>query len=49
MEKNIDIDEVTLTKLKAISAFENLSVKTLMEKAIHIFVEDMEMKYINAV
>ena len=42
MRKNIDIDETTLTKLKIISAFENLSVKGLMEKAISIYVAQKE-------
>lgn len=40
--KNIDIDDLTLTKLKVISAFENLSVKALMEKAVRYFVEQKE-------
>ena len=38
MRKNIDIDEVTLTKLKFLSAFEDMSVKALMEKAVNFFV-----------
>jgi hypothetical protein len=38
MRKNIDIDEVTLTKLKFLSAFEGSSVKSLMEKAVSFFV-----------
>ncbi|PCI34783.1 MAG: hypothetical protein COB60_05480 [Flavobacteriaceae bacterium] len=42
MRKNIDIDDITLTKLKVISAFENLSVKALMEKAVRFFVEHKE-------
>lgn len=42
MRKNIDIDETTLTKLKIISAFENLSVKGLMEKAIRTYVQQKE-------
>jgi hypothetical protein len=44
MKKNIDIDEITLTKLKVISAFENLSVKALMENAVKIFVKNKELK-----
>lgn len=44
MRKNIDIDETTLTKLKIISAFENLSVKGLMEKAISIYVAQKEQQ-----
>ncbi len=42
MRKNIDIDDTTLTKLKIISAFENLSVKALMEGAVRFFVEHKE-------
>lgn len=42
MRKNIDIDDTTLTKLKIISAFEDLSVKALMESAVRFFVEHKE-------
>ena len=42
MRKNIDIDSSTLTKLKIISAFEDMSVKALMEKAVSFFVEYKE-------
>jgi len=42
MRKNIDIDEGTLTKLKVISAFENTSVKGLMEQAVSWFVSNKE-------
>lgn len=42
MRKNIDIDEVTLTKLKFLSAFEGMSVKSLMEKAVSFFVAHKE-------
>jgi len=42
MRKNIDIEETTLTKLKIISAFEQLSVKKLMEKAILFYVQIKE-------
>ena len=42
MRKNIDIDERTLTKLKVISAFENMSVKGLMEEAVKWFVQQKE-------
>lgn len=42
MRKNIDIEESTLTKLKIISAFEDMSVKALMEKAVSFFVEHKE-------
>lgn len=42
MRKNIDIEESTLTKLKILSAFEELSVKSLMEKAVSFYVEYKE-------
>lgn len=42
MRKQIDIDDLTLTKLKVISAFENMSVKALIEKAVKSFVEEKE-------
>ena len=42
MRKNIYIDNAILTKLKIISAFENLSVKALMEKAVEWFVVQKE-------
>lgn len=48
MKKNIDIDETILTKLKILSAFENMSVKALMEKAITFFVEQKEKERLNA-
>ena len=48
MRKNIDIDEVTLKKLKVISAFEDLSVKALMEKAVKFFVEYKEKERMNS-
>jgi hypothetical protein len=47
MKKIIDIDDVTLTKLKVISAFEDLSVKALMEKAVRFFVEQKEREKFN--
>ena len=47
MKKNIDIDKLTLTKLKIISASENMSVKALMEKAIRFFVEQKENELFN--
>lgn len=47
MKKIIDIDDVTLTKLKVISAFEDLSVKALMEKAVRYFVEQKEKEKFN--
>ncbi|MCP9766483.1 hypothetical protein EGI22_01095 [Lacihabitans sp. LS3-19] len=42
MRKNIDIDNVTLTKLKILSVFENSSVKALMEEAVSFFVDYKE-------
>jgi hypothetical protein len=42
MRKNIDIDESTLTKLKLLSVFEDLSVKSVMERAISFYVEYKE-------
>jgi uncharacterized protein YbgA (DUF1722 family) len=42
MRKNIDIDENILTKLKILSAFEELSVKSIMEKAVSFYVEYKE-------
>jgi hypothetical protein len=48
MKKNIDIDETILTKLKILSAFENMSVKALMEKAVSFYVEQKEKERLNA-
>ena len=48
MKKNIDIDETVLTKLKILSAFENMSVKALMEKAVSFYVEQKEKERLNA-
>ncbi|MBP2833585.1 hypothetical protein J8281_15425 [Aquimarina sp. U1-2] len=48
MRKNIDLDELTLTKLKIISAFENLSVKKLIEKAVETYVLEKEKESIEA-
>lgn len=42
MRKNIDIPEVTLTKLKVLSAFEGMSVKSLMEHAVEYFIKQKE-------
>jgi len=47
LRKNIDIDEVTLRKLKLISAFKNNSVKGLMEEAVRWFVAQKEKQYLN--
>ncbi len=48
MRKNIDIDETVLIKLKILSAFEEMSVKALMEKAVAFFVEQKEKEKLNA-
>ncbi len=42
MKKIIEVEETLLTKLKILSAFENLSVKALMEKAVEWFVAEKE-------
>ncbi len=42
MRKLIDLDNTTLTKLKFIAVFENLSVKALMENAIQSYVKSQE-------
>lgn len=42
MIKNINISEPTLKKLKILSAFEDKSVKALMEDAVTYFVEEKE-------
>jgi hypothetical protein len=47
MKKIIEIDERLLTKLKVISAFEGLSVKALMEKAVESFVVSKEKEQLD--
>ncbi len=47
MKKLIEVNETILTKLKILSAFENLSVKALMEKAIEWFVFEKEKEQMN--
>ena len=47
MKKLINVNETTLTKLKVLSAFENLSVKALMEKAIELFVQSKEKEQLD--
>jgi len=42
MRKIIDINDAIVTKLKILSAFENLSVKALIEKAVENFVFQKE-------
>ena len=44
MRKLIDLDQTTLKKLKYISVFENLSVKSLMETAIQMYVKNKELE-----
>ncbi|MFV7236125.1 hypothetical protein [uncultured Flavobacterium sp.] len=47
MRKLIDLDEITLTKLKMISVFEKLSVKALMENAVQSYVKNKELERFN--
>ncbi|MCF6214217.1 MAG: hypothetical protein L3J45_09365 [Flavobacteriaceae bacterium] len=42
MRKIIDLNDTLITKLKIMSAFENLSVKALIEKAVDNFVSQKE-------
>ncbi|WP_026710660.1 hypothetical protein [Flavobacterium filum] len=44
MRKLIDLDQKTLTKLKFISVFEDISVKALMEKAIQTYIKNKELE-----
>ena len=46
--KNIDIDESVLTKLKLLAVFEELSVKSLMEKAISLYVTYKESELLKS-
>ena len=48
MKKIIDVDESVLTKLKILSAFEDMSVKALMEKAVGWFVAEKEKERLDA-
>lgn len=48
MRKNIDIEESLLTKLKILSAFEEVSVKSVMEKAVSFYVEYREKERLNS-
>lgn len=48
MKKLIEIDDAILTKLKVLSAFEGLSVKALMEKAIKLFVVKKEKEQLDS-
>lgn len=47
MKKLVEIDNSILTKLKVLSAFEGLSVKALMEKAIELFVKTKEKEQLD--
>ena len=47
MKKLIEIDNTILTKLKVLSAFEGLSVKALMEKAVELFVKSKEKEQLD--
>ncbi|HFC76937.1 MAG TPA: hypothetical protein ENJ27_01770 [Candidatus Moranbacteria bacterium] len=47
MKKLIEVNETILTKLKVLSAFEDLSVKALMERAIEWFVFEKEKEQMN--
>lgn len=46
IKKLIEVERSLVTKLKVLSAFENLSVKALMEKAIEEFVKKKELERI---
>ncbi|MGM1430717.1 hypothetical protein ACS126_15780 [Sphingobacterium lactis] len=46
--KIIDIDETILTKLKLLSAFDGMSVKSIMEKAVSFYVEYKEKERLKA-
>ena len=48
MKKIIDVEEPLLVKLKIIAAFENLSVKALMETAVAKFVTEKEKERLNS-
>ncbi|MGM0932323.1 MAG: hypothetical protein ACQEWD_02630 [Bacteroidota bacterium] len=44
MRKNIDVDETTLKKIKIISAYENKSVKAILEEAVTAYVKMKELE-----
>ena len=44
MRKNIDVDEKILKKIKIISAYENKSVKALLEEAVTTYVKLKELE-----
>jgi hypothetical protein len=47
MRKLIDLDEITLTKLKVISIFEKTSVKGLIENAVQAYVKNKQNSQFN--
>lgn len=44
MRKNIDVDEKVLKKIKIISAYENKSVKAVLEEAVTAYVKAKEQE-----
>ncbi|MBW8198817.1 hypothetical protein [Flagellimonas abyssi] len=44
VKKLIEVDKSLVVKLKVLSAFENLSVKALMEKAVVEYVKNKELE-----
>lgn len=44
VKKLIEVDKSLVVKLKVLSAFENLSVKALMEKAVVEYVRNKELE-----
>ena len=48
MKKLVEVNDTLLTKLKVLSAFEGLSVKALMEKAIELFVIQKEKEQLDS-
>ncbi|MDC6362220.1 MULTISPECIES: hypothetical protein [Flavobacteriaceae] len=44
VKKLIEVDKSLVVKLKVLSAFENLSVKALMEKAVIEYVKNKELE-----
>ena len=48
LRKNIDIDDSLVLKLKVLSAFENTTVKKLMEEAVEYYVAMKEKKRMDA-
>ena len=44
MRKNIDVDEKILKKIKIISAYENKTVKALLEEAVTTYVKLKELE-----